>query len=264
MFERRLNDVIALLVGEREESHPGERYVAHAQFFTWASVPHLPAIVDHMSFVAGARLYRLLEKGLLELEEDVCGYLASVAERYLGPSYVSRTLFSTRDVAFDASFIDLHRSDSQLAAEIVRFFVQLHQDKAHIPIAPTMNRAMRFVEENGFDAFEDPTSTTKVKSVWADVARTAPILAVGDALDMHYSWWFPYSCQPVFADPATMRQLLGGAKFIQRLCCELMHEDTLRKIDFPEWPEFITEVPVAFGQFTASQADRIKGYRVTA
>lgn len=262
MFERRLNDVIALLTGEREESHPGERYVAHAQFFAWASVPHLVPIVDYISFVAAARLYRWLEKGLVAVDGDAEAYMAGVAMHYLAPSYVSRMLLSTPQVAFDASLMDLYRSESQIAAEIVRFFVQLHQNGDQISIQPTMNRAMRFVEDNGFGDFEEATSSTKVKTVWRDVGKTAPILAAGDCLDMHHSWCFPYSTQTIFADPETMRQLLGATKFIQRLCSELMHDDTLKNVSFPNWPDFIAEVPVGFGRFTDAQAEKILRYRV--
>lgn len=168
MFEQRLNDVLALLAGERDESHAGERYVAHAQFFAWATVPHLPEIVEYMNFVAGARLYRLLEKGLLKVDGDADEYLSSVAKRYLGPSYVSRMLLSRTTVAFDASLVELDRIDSKIASEIVRFFVQSHQNGDMILIKPTMNRAMRFVEEDGFNSFAESISTTKVKSVWAD------------------------------------------------------------------------------------------------
>lgn len=269
-FVDSLPDTLRLLAGERTEEYELERLVGYTKFLTWLIAPNDERLINLAGKIAVARAMRDTMRGNNPLvpegsEEE---YLRRVSQIHFSPQAISYCLLTTRDTPDPRLTYVILRHDAEFSARILRFLVQLDQEQGLIDGPPSVNRAMRFVGDKGYDYFPDGTSHQKIKEEWSKTAASAPFLTA-DYLEENFITYIPPTNRAfftayltMFGEDASFRRFLGASRYLQERAIALLHPSSREKIKFVEFPVSVEPVPVPFEPFDERQRKLITEYRV--
>jgi hypothetical protein len=273
----RLMEVIC---GFRKERYPFERYVALMTFSVWLVIPKEEDCVRRAQLISAASVILTIENEKLELRSSK---KRSVIEQ------IAKPLFQTVEVA-DAL---VNRFEINPDAVIDATFITAFIFRCPKELNPSVNKALFYMKNGGVtedlnDAGDDTPaklSPATLKDRWGSCAASSPfayaallrkstdaipsgsverdeLLNLPTIIDLEIDEEDGVlEAGRILQDVSRLRRFFGTARYIQNILLERLHESSVQKIPFVEFPETIQPHVIEPRPFSPTQLKIIKSYR---
>ena len=164
-----------------------------------------------------------------------------------------------------------------MSCQIAQFLLQDSEAPNAGKRKPSLNRAIHFIERDGFGIYEDIANGEKVsshqtiKDEWSDTRSTSPFLLTWRRLadEGHFDYGFDLSCPayPRFLShyeymrsSGLLLQFFQMAKFIA-VRLETILTSVGVEVSWPSFPNWLEPLPVSFGPFSPEQRTILFDYK---
>jgi hypothetical protein len=256
----RLMEVIC---GYEKERYPFEKYVALMTFGVWLLIPKEEDFVRRAELISAASVILAINHENLPVpSSQKRAVIDQIAEPFFSTLEVADALVHGRmldpDADTDATFI---------TAFIIRCPKELN---------PSVNKALSFMENGGFtedlndDGDDTPAkmSSATLKEGWRACAVSSPFAYVAPKLNLTAIEELAINEKDgvleagrILQDVSRLRQFFGSARYIQNVLLERLHETSIKKIPFVEFPDKIQPHMIESRPFSPAQLEIIKRYR---
>jgi hypothetical protein len=256
----RLMEVIC---GYQEERYPFEKYVALMTFSAWLLIPKEADVVRRAELISAASVILAINHEKLPVPPSKKrAVIDQIAEPVFSTLEVADALVNTftltQDASTDATFI---------TAFIFRCPEELN---------PSVNKALDFMKKGGFtedlndDGDDTPAkmSPATIKEGWRACAVSSPFACAAPKLNLTTIEELAIDEEDgvleagrILKDVSRLRKFFGFARYIQNVLLKRLHETSVKKIAFVEFPDTIEPHMFASRPFSPRQLEIIKSYR---
>jgi len=272
----RLMEVIC---GFRKERYPFEKYVALMTFSVWLVIPKEIEHVRRAQLISAASVILTIENGRLEVPSSKKRFVID---------QIAKPLFLTLEVA-DAL---INRFQIGLDAVIDSSWIAAFIFRCPKELGPSVNKALFFIKNGGLtEEINDPgddrpatMSPATLKEGWSACAASSPfaytallrknldaipsgvverdeLLNLPAILDLEIDEEDGVlGAGRILQDVSRLRKFFGTAHYIQNVLLERLHESSIKKIPFVEFPDTIQPLVIEPRPFSLAQLAIIKSY----
>jgi hypothetical protein len=254
--------LMEVICGLKKERYPFERYVALMTFGVWLRIPKEEDYVQRSELISAASIILAINNGTLRVPS---AKKRSVIEQ------IAKPLFSTLEVADALVNRFVIDADPVTDASFIATFI------ARCPkeFNPSVNKALFFMKNGGFtEDFSDQGDDTPVKMApatlkpgWTSCAASSPFvvaarrLKLSEIVELNADDEGVLEAAKILQDVTRLREFFGGARYIQEILVERLHESSIKKIPFVDFPDTIKPHVLEPRPFSSTQLDIIKRYR---
>jgi hypothetical protein len=270
--------LIEVICGFRKERYPFEKYVALLTFSVWLLIPKEDDCVRRAELISAASVILAINNGKLGVPSSK---KHSVIDR------IAKTMLPTLKVA-DA-LVNRFEIDSDAVMDsnfIASFIFRCPKE-----LNPSVNKALYFMKKNGFteelnrpgDDTPGTMSPATLKEGWSTCAASSPfayvallrkrldvippdvegdeLLTLPEIMDLEIDEEDGVlEAGRILQDVPRLREFFGYARYIQDVLLDRLHESSIKKIPFVEFPDTIQPLVIEPRPFSPAQLKIIGGY----